>query len=164
MKPDLHAIADEAFAAIGASRQISPFSLRPAGLTLEDAYVVTALLDRKREARGEKRLGRKIGFTNRRTWEQYKVYAPIWGYVYDSTVHELGNTASLPLTGFSEPRIEPEIVCGLARAPAPDMDEPALLSCVEWVAHGFEIVQSIFPRWQFSPLILSPPTAYMARC
>jgi 2-keto-4-pentenoate hydratase len=150
MKPDLHAIADEAFAAIESGRQISPFSLRPAGLTLEDAYVVTALLDRKREARGEKRLGRKIGFTNRRTWEQYKVYAPIWGYVYDSTLHDLGNTASLPLTGLSEPRIEPEIVFGLARAPAPDMDETTLLSCVEWVAHGFEIVQSIFPRWQFS--------------
>jgi 2-keto-4-pentenoate hydratase len=150
MKPDLHAIADEAFAAIESGRQRSPFSLRPAGLTLEDAYVVTALLDRKREARGEKRLGRKIGFTNRRTWEQYKVYAPIWGYVYDSTVHELGNTASLPLTGFSEPRIEPEIVFGLANPPAPDMDEPALVSCVEWVAHGFEIVQSIFPRWQFT--------------
>jgi 2-keto-4-pentenoate hydratase len=39
MKPDLHAIADEAFAAIASGRQISPFSLRPAGLTLEDAYV-----------------------------------------------------------------------------------------------------------------------------
>jgi 2-keto-4-pentenoate hydratase len=22
---------------------------------------------------------------------------------------------------------------------------------VDWVAHGFEIVQSIFPQWQFSP-------------
>ena len=126
MEPDLHAIADEAFATIGSGRQISPFSLRPAGLTLEDAYVVTALLNRKREARGEKRLGRKIGFTNRTIWEQYKVYAPIWGYVYNSTVHDLGNTASLPLAGFSEPRIEPEIVFGLAGAPAPDMDEPAL--------------------------------------
>jgi 2-oxo-3-hexenedioate decarboxylase len=30
------------------------------------------------------------------------------------------------------------------------MDETALLSCVDWVAHGFEIVQSIFPQWQFS--------------
>ena len=77
-------------------------------------------------------------------------YAPIWGYVYDSTVHDLSKTASLPLAGFAEPRIEPEIVFGLASAPAPDMDETALLSCVDWVAHGFEIVQSIFPQWQFS--------------
>ena len=30
------------------------------------------------------------------------------------------------------------------------MDDVALLSCIEWVAHGFEIVHSIFPRWQFS--------------
>src|SRR3954452_10641258 len=30
------------------------------------------------------------------------------------------------------------------------MDEAALLSCVEWVAHGFEIVQSIFPNWKFA--------------
>src|SRR2546421_9187807 len=150
MKPDLPAIADEVFAAIASGRQISPFSSRPAGLTLEDAYVLTALLNRKREARGEKQLGRKIGFTNRTIWQQYKVYAPIWGYVYDSTVHDLGTTACLPLSGLSEPRIEPEIVFGLARAPAPDMDETTLLLCVEWVAHGFEIVQSIFPRWQFS--------------
>ena len=150
MKPDLNVIADEVFATIDSGRQISPFSSRAAGLRLEDAYVVTALLNCKREARGEKRLGRKIGFTNRTIWEQYKVYAPIWGCVYDSSVHDLGTTACLPLTGFSEPRIEPEIVFGLARAPASDMDETALLSCVEWVAHGFEIVQSIFPRWQFS--------------
>lgn len=150
MSADIRVIADEVLAAIGTCRQILPFTSRPAGLTLDEAYRVTALLDQKREARGEKRLGRKIGFTNRTIWEQYKVYAPIWGYIYDSTVHELSNTAALPLSGFAEPRIEPEIVFGLAREPAADMDETALLSCVDWVAHGFEIVQSIFPRWQFS--------------
>jgi 2-oxo-3-hexenedioate decarboxylase len=49
-----------------------------------------------------------------------------------------------------EPRIEPEIAFGLARAPSPGMDEAALLGCVEWVAHGFEIVQSLFPGWRFA--------------
>ena len=29
------------------------------------------------------------------------------------------------------------------------MDETALLACIDWVAHGFEIVQSIFPGWKF---------------
>ena len=24
-----------------------------------------------------------------------------------------------------------------------------MLGCIEWVAHGFEIVQSIFPKWKF---------------
>jgi 2-oxo-3-hexenedioate decarboxylase len=65
-------------------------------------------------------------------------------------VRDLGKTESLQLAGFLEPRIEPEVVFGLAVAPSPEMDEAALLSCVDWVAHGFEIVQSIFPRWEFS--------------
>ena len=147
---NIHAIADEVFATIGTGRQIAPFTSRPGGLTLDGSYRVTALLSKLYEARGDKRLGRKIGFTNRTIWEQYNVYAPIWGYVYDSTVHDLSNAASLPLAGFAEPRIEPEVIFGLGRPPASGMDETALLSCVDWVAHGFEIVQSIFPEWKFS--------------
>jgi len=30
------------------------------------------------------------------------------------------------------------------------MGEEALLESIDWVAHGFEIVQSIFPGWKFS--------------
>ena len=101
--------------------------------------------------RGETPVGRKIGFTNRTIWAEYNVYGPIWGYVYNRTVHnlaEIGDTFSL--VGLAEPRIEPEIVFKLALAPAPGMDETALLACIDWVGHGFEIVQSIFPGWKFS--------------
>ena len=150
MAADLNAIADEVLATLGTGRPIEPFSARPAGLSLDESYRVATVLNRMREARGEKRLGRKIGFTNRTIWEQYKVYAPIWGYVYDSTVHDLGKTPSLSLTGLPEPRIEPEIVFGLASAPSPGMDEAALLGCIDWLAHGFEIVHSPFPNWQFA--------------
>jgi len=150
MTADIDATADEVLATLGTGRQIAPFTTRASGLTLEESGHALALLDRKRGARGEARRGRKIGFTNRTIWAQYNVWAPIWGYVYDTTVHELSNTAALPLDTFAEPRIEPEIVFGLARAPSPDMDEGALIACIDWVAHGFEIVQSIFPRWQFA--------------
>ena len=145
----IDATADEVLATLGTGRQIAPFTTRASGLTLEESYRALALLDRKRMAHGETRRGRKIGFTNRTIWAQYKVYAPIWGYVYDTTVHELGNTASLRLDGFAEPRIEPEIVLGLAHAPSPDMDEGALIACIDWIAHGFEIVQTPFPGWKF---------------
>jgi len=147
---DISAIAAEIFATLGTGRQIAPFTARPAGLTVEDAYRVSAALNAMRRARGEKPLGRKIGFTNRTIWPEYGVYAPIWGFVYDSTVHALGATAALSLAGFAEPRIEPEIVFGLAAAPSAGMDEAALLACLEWVAHGFEIVQSIYPQWKFA--------------
>jgi 2-oxo-3-hexenedioate decarboxylase len=56
----------------------------------------------------------------------------------------------LPLAPYTEPKIEPEIMFGFVAAPSRDMDDAALLSCVAWVAHGFEIAQSIFPDWKFS--------------
>jgi 2-oxo-3-hexenedioate decarboxylase len=143
-------IAKKAFAALGSERQITPFSTAYPNFSLEDAYRVTAAVRAKREARGERPIGRKIGFTNRTIWAEYGVYAPIWGYVYDSTVRDLdGEPLKVSLNGLTEPRIEPEIVFGLATSPKPGMDEQALIGCIEWVAHGFEIVQSIFPNWSF---------------
>ena len=55
---DIHAIADEVFATIGTGRQIAPFTSRPGGLTLDGSYRATALLNKRYEARGDKKLGR----------------------------------------------------------------------------------------------------------
>jgi 2-oxo-3-hexenedioate decarboxylase len=81
-------------------------------------------------------------------WDEYGIHAPIWGYVYDRTMHDLA--MPLPLAPYAEPKIEPEIMFCFAAAPSPGMDDAALLSSVAWVAHGFEIAQSIFPNWKFS--------------
>ena len=150
-KTDIASIASETLAAIDHGRQIASFSARHPGFSLDDAYRVTAAMRNRRVARGERVLGRKIGFTNRTIWAEYGVYAPMWGYMYDRTVQNLADVGgAFPLTGLAEPRIEPEIVFGLARAPTPGMDDQALIGCIEWVAHGFELVQSIFPSWKFS--------------
>jgi 2-keto-4-pentenoate hydratase len=143
-------IAAEAFAALVGTRQIPPFCSRPGGLSVDDAYRVTPRVRRLYEAGGAKVIGRKIGFTNRTIWPEYGVYAPIWGYVFDRSLHDLAALDTLSLASFSEPRIEPEIVFGLSAAPSAQMDETALSSCIEWIALGFEIVQSIFPGWKFS--------------
>lgn len=120
------------------------------GLDLVGAYRITAELRRLREARGERAVGRKIGFTNTTIWEQYNVAAPIWGYVYDTTLHSVADMVDpVSLDQFVEPRIEPEIVFGFARTPEPGMDELALLGCIEWIAAGFEVVQSLFQGWCF---------------
>jgi 2-oxo-3-hexenedioate decarboxylase len=147
---DVQDIAEEVFAVLETGRQIAPFSKANPDFGLGEAYQVTAAVRVRREARGERPIGRKIGFTNRTIWAEYGVYAPIWGYVYDRTVGELSSEPlEVSLDGLAEPRIEPEIVFGLGAPPAPGMDEQALMDCVDWVAHGFEIVQSIFPNWSF---------------
>lgn len=148
----LDGIAREALAALDAGRQIVPFSERHRDFDLQKAYEVTARLRALRSARGEKPVGRKVGFTNRIMWAEYGVYAPVWGDMFDTTVHDLADVAAqggFALGGLPEPRIEPEIVFKLAAAPRPDMDDAALLDCMEWVAHGFEVVQSIYPGWRF---------------
>ena len=145
-----HDIAREVLAVLGTGRQLSPFSKVYPDSGLKEAYRVTAAVRMQREARGERPIGRKIGFTNRIIWAEYGVYAPIWGNVYDRTVRDLtSEPLEVSLLGLAEPRIEPEIVFGLAVPPAPGMDEQALIHCIEWIAHGFEIVQSIFPDWSF---------------
>jgi 2-keto-4-pentenoate hydratase len=147
---NLDAIAAEAYSVLGTGRQIAPFSSRYSGFELTDAYRVAAKVRALREKAGEVPRGRKIGFTNRTIWDEYQVYAPIWGDMYATTVQETGGSAALDLSLYLEPRLEPEIAFGLARAPQPRMDEAALLGCVDWIAHGFEIVHSLFPGWRFA--------------
>jgi 2-oxo-3-hexenedioate decarboxylase len=120
-------------------------------LTVEDARRVFAGLHARRLARGEKPVGRKIGFTNRTIWAEYGVYAPNWGYMTDRSVADLPGAGAVSLQRFAEPRIEPEIVFGLSEAPSAEMDEAALMRCIGWIAHGFEIVHSVFPNWKFTP-------------
>ena len=148
--PDLDAIAAEIFSLLGTGRQVVPFVTRFSGLDLDGAYEVAAKVRSMRERAGEVPRGRKIGFTNRTIWAEYGVYAPIWGYMYDRTVHDLADLSTFPLAGFAEPRIEPEIIFGLSSAPRADMNAEQLLQCIGWVAQGFEIVQSAFPAWRFT--------------
>lgn len=126
-------------------------AVRPHPLTdlIEAREVLDAIVARRR-LRGEHPRGYKIGFTNRSIWPLYDVFHPIWGPVYDTTLTLLDGTAArVALARFIEPRLEPEIVFGLSASP--ESAEPdALWRCVEWVAHGFEIVQSPFPGWKFT--------------
>src|SRR5262245_35041304 len=91
MKDPAPPIAAEAFAVLGTGRQVAPFSSRHDGFDLPAAYRAAALVHEQRLARGEKPVGRKIGFTNRTIWAEYDVWAPIWGHMYDRTVHDLAS-------------------------------------------------------------------------
>ena len=134
----------------GATRLPLPTALMP-GFDLAGAYAVADAVRNRRIARGEHPRGYKIGFTNRGIWPKYGVHAPIWGPVWDSTLTLLdGTAATLSLRGLVQPRLEPEIVFGFARAPGAGMSEAALAACIGWVAHGFEIVHTHFDDWRFA--------------
>lgn len=117
---------------------------------IEAGYAKARALHRDRLAQGWKRVGRKIGFTNRNLWARYGVNQPMWGTVYDRTlILAEENSASVSLAGLAQPRIEPEICFGLKAAPR-SADPGALLASIEWVAHSIEIVQCRQPGWKVS--------------
>jgi len=135
--------------ALDHARSIAPLSDSDPGFDDERAFAVAREILDLRIARGEHPVGRKIGFTNRNIWPQYGVYQPIWAHVYDATVAHADGEAAVRVSDLPEPRIEPEIVLHFARTPPATRDVAAILDCIDWIAHGFEIVQSVFPGWKF---------------
>jgi 2-keto-4-pentenoate hydratase len=103
-----------------------------------------------REQRGERAVGYKIGFTNRTIWERYGVFAPIWGPVWNTTLTHCEGSGTVELAGTSLPRLEPEIVFGIRATPPANPSLGALFECVEWLAPGFEVVQSHCENWKFT--------------
>jgi len=150
LSPRLVAAADRLDAAFVAARQIPRLSEADPAFDVACAYEVLAELHARRMARGWKPCGRKIGFTNTTLWERYGVDRPMWSHVWDRTVvFAQDDRADLPLEGLMEPRLEPEIVFGLAGALPPGDDPLDVLRAVAWIAPGFELVHSAFPGWKF---------------
>lgn len=143
-------IADEVFGTMVRPREVSPFSDRFTGYGLEDAYAIVNKVRRWREARGDRVVGRKIGFTNAAAWAGYGISGPIWNYLYETTTLNLPPPdGTFPLSDWPNVRIETEVALGLCKAPEPDMKDEDLLACIDWAALDFEICTSIFPSWRF---------------
>src|SRR5512140_3624501 len=112
--PDAPAVARELLDAYDHGRLVPTIAGREPGFDRNAAYDVAAEIVELRRARGERCVGRKIGFTNRNIWAAYGATSPIWAHVYDSTlIHAKNNRASISLRGSVAPRIEPEIAFGL---------------------------------------------------
>jgi 2-keto-4-pentenoate hydratase len=148
---DIKLIARELLEAYDHGTLIPTPTAREPAFNWGDAYDAAAEMVRLRRARGERCVGRKIGFTNRNIWAEYGATSPIWAHVYDTTlVYAEGNRATISLHGSAAPRLEPEIAFKL-RAPVPVgcKDPATILQSVEWFAPSFEIVDCHFAQWRF---------------
>jgi 2-keto-4-pentenoate hydratase len=122
-----------------------------AGFDLDAAYTQALAVRQLRQARGEQPKGFKVGFTNRTIWARYNVFAPIWGTVWDTTLTFCEGEGRVPLARTCQPRLEPETVFGLKAKPSPDATLEQLYEAIDWIAPGFEVVQSHLPDWKFLP-------------
>ena len=146
----IHALADRLIDAYDRATTLEPFTASDPSFDVAAGYAVLREIETRRIAGGWRPVGRKIGFTNRTIWERYGVDRPMWARIWSHTVHQATDGgADFAPSGLVQPRIEPEVVFGLRSAVPVTGDARTVLEAVDWVAPGFEIVQSHFPEWKF---------------
>ncbi len=121
---------------------IAPLS-KAENLGQDDAYAVAKCLMDFRIAQGEVPLGRKISIGQQQEM-------PMWAPLFDTSVQfAQENVALHSLAKAQQPRLAPVLVFKLGRTPNAHCTLTELADCLEWMAHGFEIMVSPYRGWEF---------------
>jgi len=148
---DSKALAGELLDAYASKRVIAAPSARIPGFDLDAGYAVEAEIARARQAAGHQTVGWKVAYAHKTSWPTLGLETLIWAHMYDDTVRYADcNDGTLSIASMLTPKIEPEIVFKLAQMPASG-DPATVLEATEWIALGFEIVDCVYPDWNFQP-------------
>lgn len=150
MDPSLiDALGDELYTALRMRRTVAPLSSRHDGMSVADAYRISLRLLARREAEGERVIGKKIGVTSKPVQDMLNVHQPDFGFLTDAMQLEDGATLSLAQAGLIQPRAEGEIAFMLkADLSGPGVTREDVLAATDWVAPCFEIVDSRIDDWK----------------
>jgi len=153
MTPDaITRYVDELFTALRERHTVAPLTEREKEITIEDAYHISRALLARREAEGERVIGKKIGVTSKAVQRMLGVHQPDFGYLTDRMQYPDGG--ELPIsTLMIQPRAEGEIAFLLKRdlvGPGVGIDE--VLDATERVFPCFEIVDSRIRDWKITLL------------
>lgn len=117
-------------------------------LSLADAYGIQSASIARRLARGERRVGVKMGFTSRAKMVQMGLSDVIWGRLTDAMYFEEG--ADVPRSRFVHPRVEPELAFLLKRPLGGQVTGVEALAAVEAIAPALEIIDSRYKDFKFT--------------
>jgi 2-oxo-3-hexenedioate decarboxylase len=117
-------------------------------LSLDDAYIVQKGSMERRYARGETRIGIKMGFTSRAKMAQMGLDEMIWGRLTSRMLMDDGGT--IDFAAFVHPRVEPELAFLLDRPLAGRVTPMAALAAVVGIAPALEIIDSRYENFKFS--------------
>jgi 2-oxo-3-hexenedioate decarboxylase len=117
-------------------------------LSVEDAYAVQALSMQRRYARGERRVGLKMGLTSRAKMQQVGVSEVVWGRLTDAM--RLPEGGDLSKKRFVHPRVEPEVAFIMKKSLAGEVSAAEALAAVEAIAPAVEIIDSRYRDFKFA--------------
>jgi 2-keto-4-pentenoate hydratase len=143
---DIRAFADELHAAERDRKQIAAFSSR-ATLTPEDAYAIQLANVARRQAAGEKVVGKKIGLTALAMQKMLGVDQPDFGHLFENMRIEDG--AECKIGELIQPRVEAEIGIILGRSlRGPGLTDLDVLNATAALVPTLEIVDSRIENWK----------------
>ncbi len=145
----IEAFGDELYAALRSRRVLEPLSERAPGIDIDDAYRISLRLLQRREADGERVIGKKIGVTSKVVQSMLGVHQPDFGFLLDTMQVANASTVSLAQAMLVQPRAEGEIAFVLkSDLQGPGITTEQVLDATEYVTPCFEIVDSRIRDWK----------------
>lgn len=142
-------LGDELYDALRQRRTLAPLTDRHPDIDVDDAYHISLHMLSRREADGEKVVGKKIGVTSKPVQDMLNVHQPDFGFLTDAMHYPDGATIPIAKAGLIQPRAEGEIAFMLkADLHGPGVTREDVLAATAWVAPCFEIVDSRIDDWK----------------
>ena len=142
-------LGDELFSLLRARRTRAPLTTTHSAIDIDDAYKISLRFLERRQAEGEKIIGKKIGVTSKPVQDMLGVHQPDFGFLLDKMRVADGSTVSLAKAKLIQPRAEGEIAFVLSKdLKGPGVTEEQVLDATDYVSPCFEIVDSRIENWK----------------
>lgn len=145
----IKALGDELHAALRGRQALRPLTERYPDITLEDAYRISLQFLERRQALGERVIGKKIGVTSKPVQDMLNVHQPDFGFLTNAMQVADASAVSVSEHRLIAPRAEGEIAFILAQdLNGPGISAEDVLAATQSVVPCFEIVDSRIANWQ----------------
>ena len=139
--------AGRLYDALRERRTIAPLTGEDASLTIDDAYAISLDVLARRQADGERVVGKKIGVTSKAVQDMLGVHQPDFGFLTDRMW--IAGDIDIASEGLIQPRAEAEIAFVLKDGlKGPGVTAAQVLDATESIAPCFEIVDSRIADWK----------------
>ncbi|MEG1039230.1 MAG: fumarylacetoacetate hydrolase family protein [Pseudomonas sp.] len=143
------ALGDELFNALRGRTTLAPLTRRYPAISLDQAYRISLRFLQRREALGERVIGKKIGVTSRAVQQMLDVHQPDFGFLTDAMQVADGSEVSFARYQLIQPRAEGEIAFILGEdLTGSGIRAEDVLAASQAVTPCFEIVDSRIDNWQ----------------
>lgn len=138
---DIKTLAKELYTAEATRIQVTQFSRRFPGITVEDAYAVQREWVAMKLADGRKSIGHKIGLTSRAMQLASQITEPDFGTLLDDIL--IPDASDIPVSRFILPRLEVEFAFLLAKPlKGPNVTLFDVLNATDYVTPALELIDA----------------------